>query len=167
MEEKKLTDEEIVKALEYEKEHLLREEKLTGNAYNTQSVYMRGEGVLAILNLIHRLQAEIERLIDEKWKVQDDLDCYHEMNGELQKQVDELKAENTELYKEHTTLIAGSILKKEDIVKDTAKEIYKELRKVFDTTFLIGDLYVLGIDIWTRINGKIKEIVKNKGVEVE
>jgi predicted transcriptional regulator len=46
---------------------------------------------------------------------------------ESQKQVDELKAENTELYKEHTTLIAGSILQKEQAVKDTAKEIAKYL----------------------------------------
>ncbi len=51
---------------------------------------------------------------------------YNSLLGK-QKQVDELKSENTELYKEHTALIAGSILAKQNIAKDTAKEIAKYL----------------------------------------
>lgn len=53
-----------------------------------------------------------------------------ERADKLQKQIDQLnalKAENTELHKEHTALIAGSILEKQDIVKDTAKEIVTEI----------------------------------------
>lgn len=82
-------------------------------------------------------KAEIERLTDT-------LNQY--INGELinadtmgkiislEKQVDELKSENTELYKEHTTLIAGSILEKQNTVKDTAKEICKAIHEDLQAT---------------------------------
>ena len=68
---------------------------------------------------------------------------------EKQKQVDELKAENTELYKEHTTLIAGSILQKKQAVKDTAKEILDMLYTPMPKTNIVI------------------EIKKRYGVEVE
>lgn len=167
--EKKLTDEEIVKALEYEKEHLLREEKLTGNAYDTQSVYMRGEGVLAILNLIHRLQAEIERLTEEKWNVQDDLDCYHATNTELQKQVDELKTELEKAYETERANIQAEIADagtschwcKQQAVKDTAKEILQGL-----LDFANYETFRKGYEL-VKVKRRIKEIAKEKGVEVE
>lgn len=84
--------------------------------------------------VIAKQQAEIERLTEERDKLFNaNVDTQEELNKvrldrnrentELQKQVDELKAENTELYKEHTALIAGSILKQQDIAKETAKEI--------------------------------------------
>lgn len=67
--------------------------------------------------------------------------CYNEnfelkaKNAELQKQVNTLKTENTELHKEHTTLIAGSILKQQDIVKNTAEEIDCQIRELFYIPF--------------------------------
>lgn len=113
--EKKLTDEEIVKALEDEKEFLLREEKRTGNAPDTQLLYIRGEVVLKILDIIHRLQdengkqkAEIEELKEdnEQWET-----LYH--IGEERKYrkmfVEEWKKEyQKELDKQGEGLIAGS-----------------------------------------------------------
>ena len=76
-----------------------------------------------------------------------------------------MKSENTELYKEHTALIAGSILEKRDIVKDTAKEILQGLeeRKERVKSFY-GTTESVGVDIAIRT---IKEICKQKGVEVE
>lgn len=80
---------------------------------------------------------------------------------EKQKQVDELKEENKELYKENTTLIAGSILERKDIVKDAAKEILGELDLFFKgTTFRKGYEF-------KKIDEKLKELAKNNGVEVE
>ena len=58
---------------------------------------------------MRKLQCKIERLTEER--------------NDLQKQVDELKFENTELYKERTALIAGSILEKQNIIKDTVKDL--------------------------------------------
>ena len=52
---------------------------------------------------------------------------------ELQKQVDKLKSENTELYKEHTTLIAGSIIEKQDIIKATADKIFRQVLKLYQS----------------------------------
>jgi DNA repair exonuclease SbcCD ATPase subunit len=92
---------------------------------------------------------EIERLTEEKWQVQDDLDNYHEMNrelekrnAELQKQVDELteryleeskeRCEFEQKYKkiQHAHNIGLGAQrshwekKVQQAVKDTAKEIY-------------------------------------------
>lgn len=71
-------------------------------------------------------KAEIERLTREKTESAKTAVEVLEQNLELQKQVDELKAENTELYKEHTALIASSILQKQKIRKEIAKEILQE-----------------------------------------
>jgi hypothetical protein len=165
MEEKKLTDEEIVKALK-----VVGKETLAF-AYDKEQKQFKYVTAKEILDLIYRLQseneelkspkfaswklkffnlkekfdkelveheeftkkakAEIERLTEWKDKLQDTKDELEQQlidtgfkeyceenkrltkeNAELQKQVDKLKAENTELYKEHTTLIAGSILQK-------------------------------------------------------
>lgn len=104
-------------------------------------------------DLVEQQKAEIERLTEErneykglyetmyrKWSDLSDkeFNCdalrkekneYFDKAVELQKQADELKAENTELHKEHTILIAGSILQKQDIVKETAKEICLKIIK--------------------------------------
>lgn len=76
---------------------------------------------------IERLKTEFKSDYKNSWR--NKFFTALEENAELQKQVDKLKAENTELYKEHTTLIAGSILQKEQVKKDTAKEIFTELLK--------------------------------------
>lgn len=76
---------------------------------------------------IREQKAEIERLKDENIEERDihfkNLCGYKNRIAELEKQVDELKAENKELYNEHTAFIAGSLLEKQNTVKDTAKEI--------------------------------------------
>lgn len=85
---------------------------------------------------------------------------------EKQKQVDKLKAENTELYKEHTTVIAGSILQKKQAVKDTAKEIYElidAVKEVFPNDYRGYDM----AHGWSMCVDKLKEIIKSKGAEVE
>lgn len=84
-----------------------------------------------------------------------------EENAGLKEQVDELKSENTELYKEHTTLIAGSILEKQNTVKDTAKEIFET---IFYDCWAVKD--EKGHKIFDE--GKIKDFAKKcYGVEVE
>ena len=95
--------------------------------------------------LIDKLRDKIEELTEElelkKKECREIADDYQEIGtfyynetvktAELQKQVDELKSENTELYKEHTALIAGSILKKQEIAKDTAKEILTKANELW------------------------------------
>jgi hypothetical protein len=98
MEEKKLTDEEIVKALENQ-----------ANGYGAGIV---GDLSALTLDLINRQKAEIERLKNEKYKVEQNLEqCENgyelelhtvrfdmrmnrEMVAELQKQVEKLTEEN-------------------------------------------------------------------------
>ena len=159
MEEKKLTDEEIAKAIlqsiEYSKTITYFDE--WGNC---KAIMMTD-----ILDLIHRLQSENERLTRESDEMFDRhakenqaasllIEKRNNEIAELQKQVDELKAENTELYKEHTTLIAGSILQKKQAVKDTVKEIYD---------------FAKGFFTWDEEGfvRELKELVQGYGVEVE
>lgn len=95
-------------------------------------------------------KAEIERLTElAELRLRDNQDTC-KLLDEKEKQVDELKAENTELYKEHTTLIAGSILQKKQAVKDTAKEISK---KVVDLNVIYGDdfrLFLDNFELWVK-----------------
>lgn len=137
-------------------------------------------------------KAEIERLTEENTQLEKDVHdmswvikihkycvganhCQNRSDGEfeLQRQVDELKSENTELYKEHTTLIAGSILEKQNTVKDTAKEILpemlaraKRLKEQFDSTTYGTNREHLIATIEIEIEG-IKNLAKRYGVEVE
>jgi hypothetical protein len=69
MEEKKLTDEEIVKALENKKEDILEEMDRTGNCLDDYIVWVDGEVIVGTLDLIHRLQDENKRLKDEKEEI--------------------------------------------------------------------------------------------------
>lgn len=118
MEEKEQTNEEIIKELD---EYI-------------ENGYSKTDGKIWLDHIL-RLQEENEQLKrdvhDMSWVIKIHKYCVgadHCQNSsarefELQKQVDELKEENKELYKENTTLIAGSILERKDIAKDTAKEI--------------------------------------------
>ena len=80
-----------------------------------------------LANYVKELQEEIERLTEEKWQLQDDLDNYHAENTELRKQVDELKEER--YYTEQDT--AKEILQEvlEDIGEFYAGDIVEELAK--------------------------------------
>lgn len=202
MEEKKLTDEEIVKALEccatISVNPYLRGECIDCPYFQKHIDCVEGRrSEMDCIDLIHRLKdeneslkkrekiadedlnnvsnewancrdenaklkAEIERLtaeINQRRERMSRMDCNYatelQKKAKLQKQVDELKTENKELYKEHTTLIAGSILKQQDIVKDTAREILQELYDQIDEN----------TPKWVGV--QIKIIAKRKGVEVE
>ena len=110
---------------------------------------------------IARLNGKYRNLEINYNAVWEDFRKYEIENAELQKQVDELKAENTELYKEHTALIAGSILAKQNIPKDTAKKILDELDLFFKgTTFRKGYEF-------KKIDQKLKEMRKNYNVELQ
>lgn len=123
-EEKKLTDEEIIKALQCCATENRENKPCLDCPYFIKHIdcVPRRRHEKDLLDLINRQKAEIERLSEEKktlvW-----------LNQSLEKKVDELKAGNTELYKENTTLIAGSILERKDIAKDTAKEICLKIIK--------------------------------------
>ena len=130
-----------------------------------------------------KAKAEIERLTEEKWQAQDDLDNYHAMyqeevkaKAELQNQVDELKAEKEDLYFQNQNLQTyidnhENIWKRntEQAVKDTAKEI---LTEIDDLTLCIIDgsnefekgYFQAIMDMKTAIKDLIKE---HYGVEVK
>ena len=155
MEEKKLTDEEIAKAI------LQQVEYNAGIPYIDEWLKVKTVKFADILNFIYRLQDKAdgyERKIENGGLVSIDwhneqVGHLEEENAELQKQLDELKSENTELYKEHTTLIAGSILKQQDIVKDTAKAVIMDMFKE--------------IEGYERIDRVLERIAERYGVEVE
>lgn len=88
---------------------------------------------------IDKQKAEIVRLtaeINQRREMMSRMDCNYatelQKNAELQKQVKRLTEENEELHNDNTTLIAGSILQKEQVEKDTAKEILQELSDFVD-----------------------------------
>lgn len=84
------------------------------NAENTLNIQAKNCEML-----LGQKQAEIERLTEYNANLNGMCLEFIDKNAELQKQMNLLKAENTELHKEHTILIAGSIIKQQD----TAKEI--------------------------------------------
>lgn len=177
MEEKKLTDEELnklIKILEYQS-------WAQNSPELSQAAYM-----------LKQQKAEIERLTEENKKLSikvwsyerpartplysnesmvncNFVTCYNEnadlkaKNTELQQQVDKLKEENAELYKEHTTLIAGSILEKQDITKYTAKDLLIEfnewINEHYDAKF---DAYCVCIPV-----DKVSEFLMHKSKEYD
>jgi FtsZ-binding cell division protein ZapB len=151
---KELTDEEIVKAFEncknLESCCFCKLWKEVSNDNNCNDL---------ALDLIHRLQAEIERLTEENGQLKGYNSGLEYENAELQKQVDELKKRLIDEF-EKFKVEAYQKLKKQ-AVKDTAKEILQELSDFVDfETFREG--YEL-----TKVKRKIKEMAKYKGVEVE
>jgi hypothetical protein len=130
MEEKKMTDEEIVKALEM---HVNSDGKYSFEEWDRCKTVTQSD----ILDLIHRLQsenaeqkAEIERLTKRLDVCSEQL--YHSCidKGELQKQVDELKerCEIAEGTKRRLTIF-DRIEIHDKAVKDTAKEICLKIIK--------------------------------------
>ena len=127
MEEKKLTDEEIVKALENCNNGLTDMNRHSCDTCPYREIESCGKAQMTdCLDLIHRLQAEIERLakvemdliskiadksaeierlteeIDQRREMMHRMDCNYatelHKNAELQKQVDELEEENEKAY---------------------------------------------------------------------
>ena len=150
--EKELTNEEIVKALE-----------------NNLGFGIEHSGMYRIcsatMDLINRQKAEIERLAEEKNelldelidkrgkmdKAQQEVYIYQDRNYELQKQVDELKA--NQVIECHGMLKGCDMVNQ--AVKDTAKEILQELYDQIDEN----------TPKWVEV--QIKIIAKRKGVEVD
>ena len=182
--EKKLIDADIVNALENTKITL---QDLTEEDDDYEKLLLIKKITSCSLDLIHRLQsenanlkselkkelaeheeftkkakAEIERLTEEKTQSAETAVEVLEQNLELQKQVDELTAFKTEAI---SMSLYGKGRKdgEEVAVKDTAKEIYKEIGK--------GDILVVQTQEYGEIEvvpiERLKEIIKQKGVEVE
>lgn len=180
MEEKKLTDEELVKALECcvkndcEKcPYLIKgfdcviskqaENDVIDLIHRLQSENERLSLIASVLDkgvaveivniqeTIDTQKAEIERLTEENERVRERKNEVLHRNLELKKQVKILTEENEELHNDNTTLIAGSILQKEQVEKDTAKDIIKMLRR----------------RSYRSIESHIMYLSKKYGVEVE
>lgn len=127
MEEKKLTDEEIVKAFEDEKQFLLEEQERTGNTPDTQLIYVRGEAVFEILDLIHRLQAENDRLNDMKF-TQEHCDLYKE-NEWLKAEIKRELADHEEFTKKANEEIER-LTEELDLANETIDRNNKRYEKV-------------------------------------
>lgn len=95
----KSTDEEVVNALEEQKQYLLEEQRRTGNSPEFQCLYITGIAVLEILDLIQRQKAEIERLTELQSRSSYRVAELGIENAELQKQVDERENEIDRLEK--------------------------------------------------------------------
>ena len=193
MDEKKLTDEEIVKVLAYLRDFNGSDCNFYQQAIdfvsrlyderacfaNKVSLYQKllDEEFEPLKETIKKQKAEIERMTEWKDKLQDTKDeleqtlidtgfkeyCeenkrLEEQNTELQKQVYELK-KNAHHWKSACEHIES------ETVKDTAKEILEGLeeRKEQVKAFY-GIAESVGVDVAIKA---VKEIVKQKGVEVE
>lgn len=182
MEEKKLTDEEIIHDLE---------KFASDSDMNETGIYAE------ILDLIHRLQNKIKE--QDKEYIELDLECRElrtnlekeldeheeftkkakaeierltEENAELQKQVDELKERaKIDLENERNW---GKIQAKQ-AVKDTAKEILQELLKWLNQSISFSNGKSLNGSIqygamnkaYHEVKRRVKKIAESKGVEVE
>ena len=167
----KLTDEEIVKALEHCSHNRSCEYCYHNDEAGSGEIVCRARLMVKVLDLIHRLQSENERLTKQHSKLIDEHDEYGNLaverlieieklkakikqltgangqlkgynnglkykNAELQKQVDEAKSYAEDIYKkaidrEEDAYSLGFDKGKEQAVKDTAKEIFDDLRNIF------------------------------------
>ena len=185
MEEKKLTDEDVVKALECCSKswdcNNCKRNKENNNRFICSENLLKD-----CLDLIHRLQAENERLTEEneyldmcgKQFLADYQKCEVE-RAELENQVDELKELNAKYLESIESVQAGRCrlrcILTEQAVKDTAKEILQGFMKWLNQA--INESYDKSVKGSIHYGGKnrafheVKELVKNvaeeKGVEVE
>lgn len=166
MEEKKLTDEELnelIKKLEYQ--------SWAQNFYElSQAAYMLKYQKAEIERLTEEnaeLQKEIERLKDENCHDYHCMCLAQQEKAELQKQVDELKEEMHKIESAaNETYMLGFEEGEKQAVKDTAKELIEEIdnvKEIFPND-IVGYEQAQG---WCMCIDKLKEIAKNKGVEVE
>lgn len=142
MEEKKLTDEEIIEAYSN-----------CANHYDCFDCLLMEEALRRISicrEVVHRLQAENERLTEK----------YENMHAEiilLNEEKFKLKRQASILLSEKGFILAERAVIREQAVKDTAKEILQEL---WDETEPLNESHK-----WVRL--RIKNIASRKGVEVE
>ena len=185
----KLTDEEVVKALEERKQHLLKEQRRTGNSPDVQCLYITRIAVLEILDLINRQKAEIERLTEEleakKKECREIADDYQEMGtfyynetvktAELQKQVDEL----TDKLGKVLSTVGLDEYRQSKVIEQAVKDTAKECISIIDDEF---NKMIECIDTLLKYNNSIKivksavkgmmkstndSVTKRYGVEVE
>lgn len=137
-EEKKLTDEEIVKDIE-------------------RSTGMPSYWKKIVLDLIHRLQDENERLTEELKEEKVWYSELYQSKAELQEQVDELLNRRIEpkIFQCHADTLE-TCPKVEQAVKDTAKEILTKIDCLYNAQDL--GLAILDFSHW---------IEERYGVEVE
>ena len=131
MKEKKLTDEEIIKSLEHCSHNRSCEYCYHNDEVGSGEIVCRGRLMQKSLDLIHRLQDENKRLIEELKEEKVWFSELLQSKNELQKQVDELTSEITEM-KSYYSIKGKSIFdiikeKEQQAVKDTAKEILSEM----------------------------------------
>lgn len=130
----KLTDEEILELLKLcakDLSYFERCTKCTLNGMNGCTTFL----MESIVELIHRLQDENKRLIEELKEEKIWFSELLQTKNELQEQVDELKGQNEWLTNEKTYLkqCADAFLGDyKNSVKDTAKEILQELYDEID-----------------------------------
>ena len=169
MEEKKLTDEEIVKALDkcFAKK---------GEMSCKDCKVYTGEGLrdcmsnvaIPALDLINRQKAEIERLKQSNKNILFVNEYTMKQNAEIQKQVDELK-ERLQFAEEVWEEDCDDDLENfyEQVVKGTAKEILDEfylwIGQDFDDMPDGGFIHIMKEDFKRRMD----ELLKRYGVEVE
>lgn len=147
-------DKELAEHEEFTKEAKAEIERLKSMIASWEETWARAEEQhtkkrVTLTKENAELRKQVDELKEERENMQAVIFGLEEDKRLLQKQVDELKTENTELYKEHTTVIAGSILQKKQAVKDTAKEILDMLYTPMPKTNIVI------------------EIKKRYGVEVE
>jgi chromosome segregation ATPase len=135
----------------------------------------RSQQLRELQGKIERLTTENKKLTEKNRVMEHNLDFHRNKKFELQQQMDKLKEENTELYKEHTTLIAGSILEKQDIAKDTAKEILQGfnqwLKQAISDSYnksVCGSMHHGGRNTaFHEVKELVNKVAESKGIEVE
>jgi hypothetical protein len=199
MEEKKLTDIELltIQQLEHEKKHLLKEKVRIGIEPEDQLVYVNGTAIITILDLIHRLQDENERLKSTKYraswkakffKAQAEIERLTEERDKLKvivnhncdpfpKWQEAIIKENAELQKQVDELKSQFLSTCENchLKKDIELLSYQKQQAVKDTAKEILtelDLFFKGTTFrkgyeFKKIDEKLKEIAKRNGIEVK
>jgi predicted transcriptional regulator len=165
MEEKKLTDDEIVKAYIH---CVLKRGDCDNCLYDEVGCGVDGNDLIKIIN---RQKAEIERLTEEA--NQDTVThidictqnlSLRKQNAELRKQVGELTKRNFELAEKGEKVCIAY----KQVVKDTAKEIFKEIFESCVFSFKGNDDYKKGFcDALEQYDKQLRDLAKQNGVEVE
>jgi chromosome segregation ATPase len=161
-EEKKLTDEEIVKALEDCNRGYTDMNRNSCDTCPYRDIEPCGKAQMTgCIDLIHRLQAEIERLTEYNANLNGMNLEFIDKNAELQKQVDELKSRlwaSENAVKEMSNAFGRERARVDKAVKDTAKEITS---KVVDLIMIYDDdfkLFLNNFELWVK---------EHYGVDVE
>jgi hypothetical protein len=166
MEEKKLTDEQEDLLIEFD-EYGFAPTITMPNAEEYAKAWKN-----TLIDMFQRLnflqaeqKAEIERLTEYNENLNGMCLEFIDKNDELQKQVDELM-KKIESYQHSFEYNQGYEDGKKKAVKDTAKEIIEEIdnvKEIFPND-IVGYERALG---WCMCIDELKEIAKNKGIEVE